>query len=423
MFIVYDILFILFALLYFPCLLMRGKWHSGFKMRFGHFDDLPIGKRESKSCLWIHAVSVGEVLAIVGLIEKIRELFPQYAIVCSTVTKTGNQLAQERLGNACTIIYAPLDFSWIVRKFIATINPKIYISTETEIWPNLYTALHEKNIPIIQINGRISDKAFKRYRRIQYMTKRVLGCVNVFCMQSLLDAQRIQELGASSEKVRVVGNLKFDNIPMTNEKCKEDFGFRNDEDLLIAGSTHPGEEDILLDVYKTLFEEFSNLRLVIAPRHIERTDRIMQLIEKKGFRPVQFSQMNNDEKRAGSIVVIDTIGHLCNLYNLAKVVFIGKTLTVGGGQNMIESACLGKPTVVGPMTQNFKDVVNIFLKEEALIQVNNSEELLEKIRYLLANPEQAATIGEAARKTVEKYQGATSKTADAIKELLTQHTD
>ncbi len=420
MFIVYDLLFILFALLYFPCLLIRGKWHSGFKMRLGNLDHLAAEKLEGKPCLWIHAVSVGEVLAIVDLVQKLREVLPQYTIICSTVTKTGNQLAQEKLGDDCTIIYAPLDFSWVVRKFVNTINPKIYISTETEIWPNLYTALHKRSIPILQINGRISDKAFKGYQRVRFLTKRILSCVDIFCMQSLLDAQRIEQLGALKEKIRIVGNLKFDNMPSSIKIRKEDLGFREDEDLLIAGSTHPGEEDLLIDVYKKLAEEFSNLRLVIAPRHIERTDAVMQLIEKKDFKPVRFSQINTNEKGSGSIVVIDTIGHLRHMYGLAKIVFIGKTLTVGGGQNMIESASLGKPTIVGPLTQNFKDAVSIFLKEKALIQVKDSEELLASIRELLKDPEKSAAMGEAARKAVEKYQGATSKTIGAIEELLTR---
>ena len=418
MFIVYDIIFVIFAIIYFPYLVVRGKWHSGFKARFGRLDPAITGKLDGQERIWVHAVSVGEVLAVTDLVRRIKEKFPRHAIICSTVTKTGNQLAIEQLGDACTVIYAPLDFSWVVRKFISTIKPGIYISTETEIWPNLYTALHKNGIAIIQVNGRISDRAYRGYSRVRFLTKRVLACVDMFCMQSPLDAERIERLGASSGTVRVVGNLKFDSVSGVTEMRKEDLGFREDEDLFIAGSTHPGEEEMIVDAYRELTAEFPGLRLVIAPRHVERSDSLMSLIEKKGCHPVRFSEITDLARSSRDIVVVDTIGHLRDLYGLAKIVFIGKTLTVGGGQNMIESACLGKPTIVGPMTQNFKDVVNIFLRSDALVQVGSLEELLRETRDLLSDNERAKRIGEAARRTVERHQGATVKTLEVIAGFL-----
>lgn len=418
MFIIYDIIFVFFAILYFPYLIVRRKWHSGFKMRFGCLGDALGRKLEGSDRIWIHAVSVGEVLAVADLLRKVKEGFPQHTIVCSTVTKTGNQLAKEQLGDDCIVIYAPLDFSWIVRKFIATIRPAIYISTETEIWPNLYTALHKNGVPILQINGRISDKAFAGYSRVRFLMKRVLACVDLFCMQSSLDAQRIEQLGAAPEKIRVVGNLKFDNISEAVEIQKKDLGFEDHEDLLIAGSTHPGEEEILIDAYRELVAEFPDLRLVLAPRHIERADAVVDLVQRQGYHPIRFSEIGEHKGDVQSVVVVDTIGHLRDLYSLASVVFIGKSLTVGGGQNMIESACFGKPTIVGPMTQNFKDVVSIFLKADALVQVKDSQELLTEALRLLSYPERAQEIGEAARRTVEQYQGATVKTLEAIRQRL-----
>ena len=414
----YDIVFVFLAILYFPYLVILGKWHPGFKTRFGCLGSVLAGRNEAQKCIWIHAVSVGEVLAITDLIRKLKKEFPQHTIICSTVTKTGNQLAQEQLGGDCLVIYAPLDFSWIVRKFITAIKPAIYISTETEIWPNLYSALHKASVPVIQINGRISDKAYRGYNRVRVLTKRVLACVDIFCMQSPLDADRIERLGAAPEKVRIVGNLKFDNVPGAAEIKKEDLGFGEDEDLLIAGSTHPGEEDILINAYHALIAGFPGLRLVIAPRHIERADFVIGIVEKQGYHPIRFSEIKDHKGDTKSIVVVDTIGHLRNLYSLAKIVFIGKTLTVGGGQNMIESACLGKPTIVGPMTQNFKDVVAIFLKSEGLVQVDDPRELLEEMRKLLSNPEKARAIGKAAQQTVENHQGATLKTIKEIRQLL-----
>ncbi|MCK4881663.1 MAG: 3-deoxy-D-manno-octulosonic acid transferase, partial [Candidatus Omnitrophica bacterium] len=225
-------------------------------------------------------------------------------------------------------------------------------------------------------------------------------------------------LGAVPEKVCIVGNLKFDNIPAATEMQKASLGFQENEDLLIAGSTHPGEEDILIDAYRELVAEFPDLRLVLAPRHIERADAVIDLVEKQGYRPVRFSQVGEHKSDARSVVVVDTIGHLRDLYSLASVVFVGKSLAVGGGQNMIEPASLGKPTLVGPMTQNFKDAVNIFLQSGALVEVRDSQELLTEARRLLSDPQSAKEIGEAARGVVEQYQGATAKTLDAIRERL-----
>jgi 3-deoxy-D-manno-octulosonic-acid transferase len=416
--IIYDVIFVFFAVVYFPYLIIRKKWHPGFKARFGYFSPVLTKELDGKESIWVHAVSVGEVLAVVDLVAKLREEFPRYKIVCSTVTKTGQEIAREKLGGGCLVVYAPLDFSRVVRRFLRAINPKIYIAAETEIWPNLYTALHRAGVPVVQVNGRISDRSFRGYKKIWFLTKPILSCVNIFNVQSDLDAQRLRQLGAPPERVRVVGNLKFDNIPPRAGRSKNDLGFQDNEDLWIAGSTHPGEEGILIDVYARLVTEFTSLRLVIAPRHIERADEVIRLIESKGYKASRYSQgvgAGRDPKR---IVVVDTIGHLKMLYGLATVVFIGKSLVVGGGQNVIEPACFGKPTIVGPLTQNFKDVVNIFLNEGALVQVNDKEELLRAVQELLVNPQRAVKIGEAAKQTVVKYQGATAKTLAAIKEVL-----
>lgn len=417
--VIYNILFALFSLFYLPYLIIRGKWHSDFKTRFGYIPHSWIKELEGRKCIWIHAVSVGEVLVVVDLIKRIKGAFPQYKIICSTVTKTGNAIARKQLDNNCLVIYAPLDFTWIVRKFISTIKPKIYLSTETEIWPNLYTALYKNKVPIIQINGRISDNAFKGYQRVRFLTKRVLLCVKLFLMQSTLDAERIKQLGAPGDKVRIVGNLKFDTVPDSLDVTKSDFGFQTSEDLFIAGSTHPGEERIIIDAYKKVTEKFSNLRLVIAPRHIERANDVSQLVEEMGYKAVRFSQIDKGEGNiSGAIVVVDTIGHLRTLYSLAKIVFIGKTLTVGGGQNMIESAYFGKPTIVGPLTQNFKDVVNIFKNSDALIEIQEGKQLSNEVLALLKDSGRAQKIGQAAKQVVKEHQGATAKTLEAIKGLL-----
>ncbi len=418
MFIVYDLIFIIFAILYIPYLTIRRKWHRGFCVRFGFIPKETIKLLSAKKNIWIHAVSVGEVLAIVDLIEKLKKKFPNYQIVCSTVTKTGYKIASERLASLGVVIFAPLDFSWIIRTFVRAINPQIYIAAETEIWPNLYTYLSRKGIPIVQVNGRISDKAFKGYQKVKWLTRRVLGSVNVFCVQSDLDQERVIALGADPKRVRVFGNIKFDNVPQACDFKLEDLGFTSNQWLLVAGSTHPGEEVILMNTYRNLMNDFPQLRLVLVPRHVERSEEVVALVNDQGFIPVRFSTLGHAAIDAKTIVVVDEIGKLRTLYSLSKIVFIGKTLTVGGGQNMIEPAAFGRAIILGPHTYNFKDVVRIFLHEGALIQVNDNEELLARIKALLRNSNEMNQMGLAAKRIVEKYQGATTKTVEVIEQII-----
>jgi len=416
MFIFYNFIFFIVILLHFPYLLLKGKWHSGIWQRFHFTPSKDWSSR--KDVIWLHAVSVGEVQTVLNLIERLKGEFEDKHIVLSTVTKTGYALAKSQLGSESTVIYAPLDFSWVVRQFIRGIKPRIYVATETEIWPNLYAALYHSSVPIIQINGRISDKAFEGYRRFGFLTKRILHCVLKFCMQSALDAERIIELGAEPQRVQVAGNLKFDGLMDFKERNQEEAGFSAEDELLVAGSTHPGEEELMIDTFKLLVGEFHDLRLVIAPRHIERVDEVIKIIQKAGLHPVRFSEIDSEKVDKKTIVVVDTIGQLRGMYPLAKVVFIGKTFHVGGGQNMIEPAACGKSVFVGPLTQNFKDVMSIFLKAQAITQVNTAKELLEKIQDHLRHPQRIEEMGNKAKAVVASQQGATERTIEVIKEMI-----
>ncbi len=417
MFIFYDVFFLILFLAYIPALTIKKKWHVGFWQRLGFISfDLKKQLRGDKN-IWIHAVSVGEVLAIVDLIENFKKQYPDYKIICSTVTKTGQKIAIERLSQVATVIYAPLDFSWAVHTLIRLIDPRVYISTETEIWPNLYGALHKGQVPIVIINGRISDKSFKGYKRVSFLTKPVLSFVDCFLMQTKLDAERILQLGAPAERVKVIGNIKFDNLPQPDRNALERLSIAK-ETILIGGSTHPGEEEILLDIYVRLLKDNPELRLILASRHIERTDEVISLVEAKGYATVKFSSVGEVSVDRNAVIVVDKIGELRNLYALASIVFIGKTLKVGGGQNMIEPASLGKAVFVGPLTYNFRDVVDILLKEEAMIQVQTPEELYEKIKEALSRRDILKTLGENARRVVHGYGGATTKTLEIISSFL-----
>jgi 3-deoxy-D-manno-octulosonic-acid transferase len=417
MFILFDSLCLIFLILYIPHLILKRKWHPRFSTRFGLYRSEEVKAFKEKENIWIHAVSVGEIISVLDIITQLQEQYPRDRIVCSTVTKTGYRLAQEKLAPKCLVIYAPFDFSFVVHHMISIIRPKLYIATETEIWPNFFLALTKRGIPAILINGRISDKSFKGYKRARYLTKTVLQCMKKFCMQSSEDVKRIIHLGADGGKVAMAGNLKFDQLP-SKDIVKERIGFEEKTQLLVAGSTHPGEEKMMIDTYRSLLTEFPMLRLIIAPRHIERAEEVMSIVKSEKFLPVKLSEIGSRHLSKGDIVIVDAIGHLRNLYAQASLVFIGKTFTVGGGQNMIEPLSFGVPTFVGPRTENFTDVMRILLKEDVIEQVLTAEELLAKMKEALQHLEKMKAKAGRGQRVIEQNRGATRKTLEAIKHVL-----
>ncbi|MDD3375406.1 MAG: 3-deoxy-D-manno-octulosonic acid transferase [Candidatus Omnitrophica bacterium] len=417
--ILYDLAFFIFSIIYLPYLLVKRKWHKGFAMRFGFLKEIDIGN-SNVSRIWIHAVSVGEVVVIKNLLNEIRLRYPENPVVITVVTQTGFEMAQKISDEVDQVIYAPLDFSLSVRRYIDVINPRIYINAETELWPNLLTQLYRRGVPIVQVNGRISDQALKGYRFLRPVIKPILNYFSFFCMQSNLDADRIKELGACSERVKVVGNMKFDDILDEHQKELSNSILDESEELFVAGSTHPGEEEIVLDIFKRIEKRFENLRLIIAPRHPERTGEIIDLVEKKGFKAIKFSQVYDLIIDQQTVVVVDTIGHLRSLYRLAKVVFVGKSLTAQGGHNIIEPAYFEKPIIVGPYMQNFKDITALFLQNNAIVQVKDKTEFAKELERLLEDPVCCEEQGRRAREVIEQYQGASEKTLDLISTVLSK---
>ena len=415
----YDLIFIIFAVFYFPYLLIKGKWHPGFLMRFGGFSGDLKKALSAKNNIWLHAVSVGEILSVARLIENIKAIFPFHQFVISTVTRAGFEVAQKTYPHDI-VIFAPLDLSFIVRRYLRMIKPVVYIVAETEIWPNLFSALGKAAIPIIQINGRISEKAFQRYKLVKFFLKRVLCCVRIFCMQTNRDAEKIRMLGAPAERVEVIGNIKFDEVAVSPHLKKTDLKMLPEELLLIAGSTHPGEEEIVLEAYGLFLEQFKNIRLLIAPRHVERCDEIIKIIEKKGFTALRFSHIQKVNPDGKSVIIVDTMGHLKALYALADLVFVGKSLTAGGGHNIIEPAYFGKAVIVGPHTQNFQDIIDAFIQDGALVQVKDKDEFIERARDLLQNPKKRTDIGRLAKDVVDKYQGAAVRITQVVSRILSE---
>lgn len=398
-------------------------------MRLGIFPKETEERLKEEAYLWVHAVSVGEVNAVSGLVEKIHQEFSNRPIVISTVTQTGNRLAKTIAGKNDLVIYLPLDISFITDKFVAKIRPSLFITTETEIWPNLITSLSRKNVPIILVNGRISLGSFRGYRLIKPLLKNILGAIKLFCMQSESDAQRIIALGADKSSVRVTGNMKFDmSLSAFNQTgqagLSEDYAaklksnLKEEDQLIIAGSTHSGEEEIIIKVYQRLLRQFGHLRLLLAPRHIERAAEVEKVCQRMGFDAALLSKLDGKARDGNCVFILDTIGQLKRLYSLATIVFIGGSLVKKGGHNIIEPAFFGKPVIVGHFMFNFKDITGAFLKRNAVIMVSDETELMEEIRILLLSASKRESLGQRCQETISQNRGATEETFKLIKQTL-----
>lgn len=421
----YDIGFLIFALFYLPTLIFKGKMHGDFLERFGVYDEFTLSALAAgKETIWIQAVSVGEVALCKSLIPALKEMFPGRAIVLSTITETGNVLAKRLFSNDAVIIYFPLDFTFVVNKATRLLRPKLYIMIETEIWPNVIRSVSSLGVPSILINGRISDRSFGRYRFVRRFLEPTLRRINLYCMQSDIDAGRIMSLGAAAGRVRITGNMKFDSAVMRDMSPAEDMraivGLKAQEQLFVAGSTHEGEEVIILSIFKELAREFPGLRLLIAPRHVERAMEVERAVKRFGFEPIRISRLKAARERleARDVLILDVIGHLKDAYAVAAVVFVGGSLVKRGGQNPIEPAVFERPVIFGPHMFNFKSIAGAFLKDRAAIQISDSNGLRDNVRALLNDEGLRARMGRAAKKVVLENRGATEKNIEAIKGLI-----
>ena len=428
MFIFYDLIFVLFAVCVLPTYIFKRKFHQGFLMRLGIFSDEQRKRLADRRPIWLHAVSVGEVLASKALLEELHKAYPDTQIVISTVTPTGNKIAKKIAKEKDSVFYLPFDISFIVKKVVRLINPSLVIIAETEIWPNLIRRLKKRNIPIITVNARISDGSFKGYRFIKFLIKPVMNKITAFCVQTETDANRLFALGVLKEKIKITGNMKFDNADypalrdpaMRDAEYRKKLGFGEREKLLVAGSTHAGEEEIILDGYKKLLHEFSDLRLLIAPRHPERAKEVEKLALNYGFQSLFISHIGRSTSNTGrpTVFLLDTIGQLKDFYAASDIVFIGGSLIKKGGQNILEPAALARPIVCGPHMFNFRDIIVLFLKNEACIMAHNKEEFLKKIADLLRNPKEMAALGARAKGLIAQNQGATMRNMEYIKKLM-----
>ena len=415
--ILYDFVFLIFILISLPVYLLKGKFHRGFSRRLGFLpNDLP-----SDRPIWIHAVSVGEVVLMRGLISRLRSSYPSKSFVISTVTPTGNKIARSLAENSDFITYLPFDLSFITDRVMRKVRPCIFIIAETEIWPNLISSLYSIKVPIAVLNARISDKSFKGYSAIKYLIKPVLNKIHVFCAQSKNDRDRLISLGFEPGRIEVTASMKFDQARKLSEgvnSSKDKLSLKEGEVLLVAGSTHPGEERILLNIYRKLLGAFPYLRLLLAPRHPDRADKIAALVRHFGFKPSRISLFQPKEALKDTVFILDTVGELISFYAAADIVFVGGSLVKKGGQNILEPASLGKPVIFGPHMFNFRDIAAEFLGSKAALQALTPKDLLLIIKDLLENKGRTIELARNSKEVILKNQGATEKSLGLVRKLI-----
>jgi 3-deoxy-D-manno-octulosonic-acid transferase len=378
--------------------------------------------------VWIHAVSVGETLAAKPLIAALRARFPQYRLVISTTTATGQAVARSRLTDAGLVCYFPFDWKFSVRRALDAIRPRVVVLMESELWLNFLSECAARDIPVIVANGRVSDRSFARSRKFGFFVRRLYRLVARFAMQSRPDADRAIELGAAAARVSVTGNLKFEIAALSDSPAVVETAKTlaiDSSPLLIAGSTTEGEEEMVLSAFEGMREEngFGKVRLLIAPRHPERFDSVARALKSSRLRVARRSSMNGD-CRAADVILLDTVGELAALYRFASAVFVGGSLVPKGGHNILEPALYAKPIIVGPHMENFREIATEFLRRGALIQLRASgpqaltAELRGEFARLLSDKAYAEKLGSNARLAIDENRGAAARTVEIIAEYL-----
>lgn len=402
MYLVYTFLLYIGLFLALPWYALRfRKYLPTLKDRLG-YPNIPKLRRS----VWIHAVSVGEVKSVQGLIEKLRPAHPGQPIVVSTSTPAGQELARNTAGLADHVIYFPLDLPGILRRTLDLVNPELVLIAETEIWPNFLRECRKRNIRVVMVNGRISDRSFPRYRFARRWLKRVLDDYTLLGMQTETDRERIQSIGADGSKVTVFGNLKYDAGQASSTLSPEYSELLAQlPSLWIAASTMPDEEAFILAAFVQLRLHHPGLKLMIAPRHPHRFGAVEELVRAMGLSCGLRSRM---QIRA-DVLLLDSIGELASVFRYASVVFMGGTLVPRGGHNILEPAAVGKPIVFGPHMENFQEIRRQFLDADAAVEVGDTSGLVEAVDRLLADTAAANALGERARRVVEQNSGATER--------------
>jgi 3-deoxy-D-manno-octulosonic-acid transferase len=425
----YSVLIVTFFLVMSPYLAWQAvrhrKYIGSLGQRLGY---LPISfNLDGEESIWIHAVSVGEVLTARALLPQLKERYPRLRLFLSTTTMTGQDIARNGLQHVDGVFYFPFDLGFIVNRTLRLVKPRMFIMMETEIWPNLLRACHRTGVRTVVVNGRISARSYPRYRLARPFFRRVLAHVDRFCMQGEESARRIIEIGADPDKVVVTGSLKFDSLDLPGAATAADRGrnrvlryFRmtNDRPVIIAASTMKGEEEAVLEAFQRVRARVPEALLIIAPRKPERFAEVEQQARRGGWNVARRKDLAIDAEPRQDIVILDTIGELAQLYQIATAVFVGGSLVDTGGHNVIEPAVFGKPIVFGPHMHNFAEIARAFVENDAAIQIKSARDLEHVLLGLLNDPVRRARLGAAARALVEANRGARGKTMTAIARVL-----
>lgn len=423
----YSLLLTLVLLAWSPFVLLRAlrnpHYREGWRERLGCYPEALLSRLQAVQPVWIHAVSVGEVGAARILANRWTARRPRLPLLISTVTGTGQAVARRSLSQAAAAVYFPIDLPMVVHRTLAAVRPRLILLTETEIWPNFLHECAVSKVPVAIINGRISERSFSRYRLVRPFIRRVLQCVDLFCMQTGTDADRILALGASPERVYVVGNLKFDAAPHADtaslaEQWRRELHIEATQPVLVAGSTHAGEEEMLLQVFSRLRDEFPDLLLILAPRHPERVAQVETVVVGQGLTAVRRSALAQGRDDAKAVILVDTVGELSALYAVGSISFIGGSLVSKGGHNLLEPALHGCPVLFGPHMENFIEASTYFVERGAAIQVSDAADLARQLARLLGDPVARERMGQAAMAALAAHQGACERTVTLLEQFV-----
>ena len=424
MWVVYEVLLFIGLLLYMPKAVWRKRLpHRGWTMRLGRYPDSLRARMTGPRPVWIHAVSVGETIAAKPLVRAMHAAYPDMPLVLSTVTPAGFAVASKLVGERGVAVFAPLDFRFTVSRAFETIRPRLLVLVESELWPNLIGLAAQQGIPVVVVNGRVSERALRRALKVRRWLAPTLALVTRFLMQTELDAERIIRMGAPAERVSVVGSLKWDASIASRPSAEElralagRLGLGEDRPVVVAGSTHRGEEEHVLAAFQRIRAWRNPVRLILAPRQLERIAEVEELAKRRGIPTHRMSAIRSPEQ-PWDVAIVDTMGQLSAYYGLATAVFVGGSLIPHGGQNPIEPAVLGKPVIFGPSMENFTEIVQQLLTHQACYQLRGPAELTQTLQGLLANPEEARVMGARAQALVERLGGTSQKTLSALNALL-----
>ena len=433
MYIIYNILIILvFIFVALPYFLYRLVVEKGFGHRFRQ--NMGLVRREEiapvadTNCIWLHGASVGEMVAISPLVKEIKNLMPERKILVSAVTVGGYDMARQIMPEADAIINFPLDLPFVASSMVSRIRPGIFIMVETELWPNFLRAIRERNIPAMMMNGRISEKSAKSYRYLSSLLRDMLNTINLFCMQSSIDAKYITQLGADPEKIIVTGNTKFDQTyaevsPEDLAAYKTELGLGEDAyPVIVAGSTHRTEAEAVLTSFTALRKKYPHARLVVAPRKLNRIEEIKKVNAKFGYAMAFRSELKDIEGRRPEfpVILLDTIGELGRIYAIGDIVFVGGSLVHYGGHNVLEPAAHAKPILVGPSMEDFKDSFSLLSKAGACRMVSDTAGLTEAFLEIADDDVLRKKMGDASIQIIRENRGAALKTIHYLTDLLKQ---